>query len=64
MKLTIEKYVRIVAGSFILLSVILAVTVSELWLIWTVLIGINLIQSAFTNWCIAEMALKKLGVRG
>ena len=60
MKLTIEKYVRIVAGSFILLSVILAVTVSELWLIWTVLIGINLIQSAFTNWCIAEMALKKL----
>lgn len=63
MQLTMEKYIRIVAGTFILISVILAVTVSKWWLIWTALIGLNLIQSAFTNWCIAENILRKCGVK-
>ena len=63
MQFTMEKYIRIVAGSFILISVILAVTVSKWWLIWTALIGLNLIQSAFTNWCIAEKILRKCGVK-
>jgi len=60
---TIEKYVRIIAGSFILISLALAVWVSPWWLIWTALVGLNLIQSGFTNWCLAETILKKLGVK-
>ncbi len=51
------------AGSFILISVALTVYVSKWWLIWTVLVGLNLIQSAFTNWCPAETILKKMGVK-
>ncbi|HQB94403.1 MAG TPA: DUF2892 domain-containing protein [Candidatus Omnitrophota bacterium] len=62
--MTIEKYIRIIAGSFILMSVVLAVLVSPWWLIWTVLVGLNLIQSAFTGWCLAEAVLKKTGVGG
>lgn len=60
--MTIEKYIRIIAGSFILVSLALAVFVNKYWLIWTALVGVNLIQSAFTNWCLGEIILKKLGV--
>ncbi len=61
--MTIEKYIRIIAGSFILISLALAVWVSPWWLIWTALVGVNLIQSAFTNWCLAEKILAKMGVK-
>jgi len=61
--MTIEKYVRIIAGTFILISVALAIWVSPWWLIWTMLVGVNLVQSAFTNWCLAEVILKKFGVK-
>jgi len=61
--MTIEKCVRIIAGSFILISVALAIWVSPGWLIWTALIGVNLIQSAFTGWCLAETLLKKFGMK-
>ena len=59
-----EKIIRIIAGSFILVSLALAVFVNKWWLIWTALVGVNLIQSSFTNWCLAEIILKKLGVSG
>jgi hypothetical protein len=62
--MTIEKYIRIMAGTFILLSVLLAIWVSPWWLIWTTLIGVSLVQSAFTGWCPAEIILKKFGVKG
>lgn len=62
--MTMEKYIRVIAGSFILISLALAVLVSKWWLIWTALVGLNLIQSAFTNWCLAEGILKKFGVKG
>jgi hypothetical protein len=61
--MTLEKCVRVIAGTFILASVALAVWVSPWWLIWTALIGANLIQSAFTGWCLAENILKKFGVQ-
>lgn len=61
--MTIEKCIRIIAGFFILISVALAVWVSPWWLIWTALVGVNLIQSAFTGWCLAEGILKKCGVK-
>ena len=62
--MTMEKYIRVIAGTFILISVALAIWVGPWWLIWTALVGLNLIQSAFTNWCLAEKILKKLGVPG
>lgn len=63
------KIVRIVAGTLILLSLLLGVPasplfVSEYWLWFTVFIGVNLLQSGFTNWCLMETLLRKAGVRG
>ncbi len=62
--MTIEKWIRVIAGSFILISVALAVWVNPWWLLMTAFVGLNLIQSVFTNWCLAEILLKKLGVKG
>ena len=60
--MTIEKWIRVIAGSFILISGALAVGVSEWWLLFTAFVGVNLIQSSFTGWCLMEKILKKLGV--
>jgi hypothetical protein len=57
----IERIVLAVAGSFILISVILAYTVSEWWLLFTGFVGLNLLQSAFTGFCPLATILKKLG---
>ncbi|KTD69023.1 hypothetical protein Lste_2181 [Legionella steelei] len=62
-----ERIVRIVAGSFILLSLAFGVPESPLYLskyfLWvTVFVGANLFQSGFTQFCPLEMILKKLGV--
>ena len=62
--MTMDKVIKIMAGSFILISVVLAVWVSKWWLIWTALVGVNLIQSAFTGWCQASGILAKLGIQG
>ena len=62
--MSMDRVVKILAGSFILISVALAVWVSQWWLIWTVFVGLNLIQSAFTGWCPAQGILSKLGVKG
>ena len=61
--MTIERYLRMMAGFFILLSVGLAVFHSLYWLYFTVFIGLNLFQSSFTNWCPAMTILEKIGVR-
>jgi hypothetical protein len=58
---TIERIVLAVAGTFVLLSAILAVTVSEWWLLFTGFVGLNLLQSAFTGFCPLATILKKLG---
>ena len=60
--MSMEKMIRVMAGTFILMSVALAIWVNPWWLIWTMLIGVNLVQSAFTGWCPAEIILKKLGL--
>jgi hypothetical protein len=62
--MTMDKVIKIMAGTFILISVALAVLVSKWWLVWTVLVGLNLIQSAFTNWCPASGILAKFGIQG
>jgi hypothetical protein len=58
----IDRMLRIIAGAFILLSVVLAVKVNINWLWFTAFVGLNLFQSGFTNWCPMITILEKLGV--
>ncbi len=60
--MTIDNGVRVLAGSMILLSVILTVFVHPNFVWLTVFVGVNLIQSAFTGICPAAYFLKKLGL--
>ena len=60
--MTIDRVVFAVAGSFILISLLLAHYHSENWLWFTAFVGANLLQSAFTGFCPMAMILKKLGV--
>ena len=62
--MTIDKGVRVVAGTVVLVSVALTVFVSPYWLLLTAFIGFNLIQSAFTGFCPAERVLKAVGLSG
>lgn len=57
-----EDAIRILAGCMVLLSLGLAYTVNAHWLWLAVFVGVNLIQSAFTHFCPAEIILRKLGV--
>jgi hypothetical protein len=57
-----EQYIRAIAGSFILISLLLAYLHSSTWLLFTAFVGFNLLQSAFTKWCPMETFLEKLGV--
>jgi hypothetical protein len=59
--MSIERIVLAVAGSFVLLSAILAYYVSPLWLLFTGFVGLNLLQSAFTGFCPLATILKKFG---
>jgi len=62
--MTMDRVVKIIAGSLILISVALVIWVSKGWLILTAFVGLNLIQSAFTGWCPASGFLAKLGIQG
>jgi hypothetical protein len=57
-----EQWIRVIAGTLILISVTLGYFHHRYWFFLTVFIGINLIQSAFTKWCLMEDILEKLGV--
>ncbi len=57
-----ERYIRAIAGSFILLSLLLGYLYSPWWHLFTAFVGTNLLQSAFTKWCLMENILHKLGV--
>jgi hypothetical protein len=60
--MTVEKMVHIVAGAFILASLALAHYVSPKWLWFTAFVGINLLQSGFSGWCMMNIILKKMGL--
>jgi hypothetical protein len=60
--MNVERWLRLVAGAFILLSLALGHWVSPGWYLFTAFVGLNLLQSAFTNWCPMMTILKKLGV--
>jgi hypothetical protein len=62
--MTVENAIRVLAGCMILTSLALAHYVSPNWLFLTGFVGLNLIQSAFTGFCPAEIVLKKIGVGG
>ena len=61
--MTIERCLRGIAGFFIVLSVALAYWVSPYWLLFSAFVGLNLFQSAFTNWCPMVWILQRLGVK-
>ena len=59
----VENALRMVAGTFILASVALAVWVSPWWLAFTAFVGANLLQSGFTGWCPMMSFLRRAGLR-
>ena len=61
--MTVERGVRLMAGVMILASLALAYYVSLYWLWLTVFVGLNLLQSAFTNWCPAMAILRAMGLK-
>jgi hypothetical protein len=58
-----ERWIRLIAGTFILVSLVLAVLVNKWWLAFTAFVGLNLFQSALTRWCLMEKILAKFGVK-
>ncbi len=61
--MTINRYLRLIAGFFVMLSVLLSHLHNPNWLWFTAFVGLNLLQSAFTDWCPMITFLRKLGVR-
>ena len=59
----VERILRGIAGSFVLISITLAYFVHPAWLWFTAFVGANLVQSAFTNWCPMMTILRKCGVK-
>ena len=60
--MTVERSLRLIAGTFVLASLGLGWWVSPYWFLFTAFVGLNLFQSGFTNWCPLMTLLKKWGV--
>ena len=60
--MTIERALRLIAGIFILVSLALGHWVNPYWYLFTAFVGLNLLQSGFSNWCPMMTILRKLGV--
>jgi len=61
--MTVERALRLMAGVAILASLALAHFVSPNWLCFTAFVGLNLLQSAFTNWCPAMTIFRMMGLK-
>lgn len=59
----VNRWLRLVAGAFVLVSLALGYWVSPWWFLFTAFVGLNLVQSAFTNWCPMMTFLRRFGVR-
>ena len=57
-----EQYIRAIAGVFVLVSLTLGYLHSSYWYFFTAFVGLNLLQSAFTRWCLMEILLEKAGI--
>lgn len=60
--MTVERSLRLLAGFFVLLSLALGYWVSPWWFLFTAFVGLNLLQSGFSNWCPAMAVFRKLGL--
>jgi hypothetical protein len=60
--MTVERALRLIAGSFVLLSLALGHYASPYWYLLTAFVGLNLFQSGLTTWCPMMTFLRKLGV--
>jgi hypothetical protein len=61
--MTVERLLRLIAGSFVLASLLLGYFYSPYWFLFTGLVALNLIQSAFTDWCPMMTFLRWLGAK-
>ena len=61
--MTVERALRMIAGAFVVLSLALGYYVSPYWYLFTGFVGLNLFQSAFTNWCPMMTILRKFGMK-
>lgn len=61
--MTVDRFLRLIAGSIVLATILLSVYHSPKWLYFTGFVALNLMQSAFTNWCPMMTFLRKLGVK-
>ena len=59
----LKQVMRIIIGSFVLGSALLGYLVHPYWLFFTMFVGVNMIQSGFTKWCLLENILKKAGIK-
>jgi len=60
--MSLENAIRLFAGALVTVGVLLTYFVSPYWLLLPLFVGLNLMQSAFTGFCPAEMAMRRLGV--
>jgi hypothetical protein len=60
--MSLERWIRLIAGTFVIASLGLAYVHSPYWLLFTLFVGVNLFQSALTRFCLMEDILRKLGV--
>ena len=60
---SLESRLRLIAGTFVILSVMLTIFHSNWWLAFTLFIGLNLFQSGITDWCPMVWILEKLGYK-
>ena len=61
--MTIDRYLRLIAGFLVMLSLALGHWVSGWFYLFTAFVGANLLQSALTRWCLMEDILRKFGLR-
>lgn len=61
--MNVERYLRLIAGTIVMLTVALGYWLNPGWFLFTAFVGANLFQSAFTDWCPMMTILRKLGVR-
>jgi hypothetical protein len=61
--MTVERLLRLIAGAFVLASLVLAQWVNPWWLLFTAFVGLNLFQSGLTNWCPMMAILRAAGVK-
>lgn len=62
--MTVERLLRMIGGGLVAASVLAGIFVSPYFLWFTLFVGLNLFQSAFTNWCPMMAILRRAGVRG